>query len=678
MGCAPECADRPQGPRRSPTGSRLLLPFLSLPLLLFFFGDRALAQSEEDEECMMCHEDRDLYKEAGGRRISLYVNYSRFTRSVHAKQGCVSCHFDVDPDDLPHEDNLEKVDCSICHDTAVEQFGRSLHGEAVAAGRTLAPTCEVCHGKHDIMASSDPAARTYVMNIPALCGTCHKDGTSVSELRSMSADRRHVLEDYSESIHGAGLLQRGLIVTAVCTSCHKSHNILTHEDPRSSIHRDNIPNTCMQCHRQIESVHTQVINGELWEKRPHQLPICVDCHLPHQLRRVIYDLSLPDELCMGCHGDRSLSRTVNGEMQSLFVDQSHLAGSAHNDVTCIKCHTAMNPNKDPLCIGSGPVDCSMCHEAVVNEFGTSQHGADFAAGNPIAPYCTNCHGAHDILRHTDPSSPTFTLNVPALCGKCHREGEQAAKAYTGKEHEILRNYSMSIHGKGLLESGLLTTATCVSCHTAHHELPADDPRSSVHTENIASTCAQCHLGIYEKLRKSVHSPAITATEEKLPTCNDCHFSHTINRVDIDNFRQGIIAQCGTCHEKVTETYFDTFHGKVSKLGSIRTARCYDCHGSHEILKPHESASLLSSENIVATCGKCHPNSNVRFAGYLAHATHDDRETYPGLFWTFWFMTALLVSVFTFFGIHTMMWFPRALRERLKRRKAWKQDQGSTP
>ena len=41
-------------------------------------------------------------------------------------------------------------------------------------------------------------------------------------------------------------------------------------------------------------------------------------------------------------------------------------------------------------------------------------------------------------------------------------------------------------------------------------------------------------------------------------------------------------KCGRCHEEIAKTYFDTYHGKVSQLGYTKTAKCYDCHGAHDI------------------------------------------------------------------------------------------------
>ncbi|RME01729.1 MAG: hypothetical protein D6814_00925, partial [Calditrichaeota bacterium] len=618
--------------------------------------------------CLECHGEKDFVVEKQGREISLYVDGKAFARSVHGENGCVSCHEDADVEEFPHKEGLAPVQCGNCHDDISEKYARSLHGKALKQGKYLAPNCSTCHGTHEILPSSNPKAKTYVMNIPSLCGTCHKEGTPVSRLRNIA--ERNILQNYSQSIHGEGLFKRGLIVTAVCTSCHRSHEILPHSDPNSTINRNNIAGTCMKCHAQIEQVHLKVIRGELWEKKPHEIPICIDCHQPHKVRRVFYEESFPDSLCLSCHGRKDLKKSTDGHVVSLYVDQAKLKKSVHGQNACIKCHTDVSRSRKPVCRDSKPVDCSMCHAEQVADYQNSEHGTQYALGNPIAPYCTDCHGEHDTQSKQDINSPTFSRNIPNLCGRCHREGQKAAVAYTGKEREIIKHYRMSIHGKGLLKSGLMVTATCVDCHTAHRELPATDKRSTVHPDNIAKTCAQCHLGIYEQYKYSIHSKLVNKTPKKLPVCNDCHSSHTIERVDIGDFRQKILNQCGKCHLEVARTYFDTFHGKVSKLGSAKTAKCHDCHGSHNILPPSDPKSTLSYENVVQTCKKCHTNSNRKFVGYLTHATHHNKAKYPYLYYTFWFMTALLVVTFTFFGLHTLLWLPRAIRER---RKGGRQD-----
>lgn len=633
-----------------------------LPLFFLLLGKLAA----QTDECLMCHGDRSLNYSRDGKLVSLYVNESKFKNSIHADLECVDCHFDFDPEDIPHREGeqIYKVDCSFCHDEVGEKYHESRHGQALEKGRFLAPNCTNCHGKHDILPHTNPEAKTYVMNIPELCGSCHKEGTQVSALRTVS--QRHILENYKESIHGDGLFKRGLIVTAVCTSCHFTHNILPHEDPNSSINRDNIAGTCMQCHTQIEAVHQKVIRGELWEKQPHMIPACVDCHQPHEVRRVFYDQNYNDKRCMTCHSDENLTRVVDGKEQSLYVDPNDIQHSAHKDNSCIKCHTDISEFNDPICIESGRVDCSICHANEVDEWELSQHSRERMAGNYDAPYCTDCHGSHNVLKKTDKNSPTFSRNVPQLCGKCHSP-DGVAKGMEVDETGIVKDYSQSIHGR-LLETGLTVTASCVDCHSAHRELPSDDPLSFVHRDNVGETCAKCHLGIYEQFTKSIHHPSVADTDKELPGCQDCHQAHTIKRTEQMTFRQEIIDQCGRCHEDVTNTYFDTFHGKVSKLGSSITAECADCHGSHNILPTYNPKSTLHRNNIIETCQTCHENSNRKFVGYLTHATHHDKDKYPFLYYTFWFMTILLATTFLFFGIHTLLWLPRGLAEKRKERR----------
>jgi cytochrome b subunit of formate dehydrogenase len=125
-----------------------------------------------------------------------------------------------------------------------------------------------------------------------------------------------------------------------------------------------------------------------------------------------------------------------------------------------------------------------------------------------------------------------------------------------------------------------------------------------------------------------------------------------------DFRFLMMDQCGRCHETEAETFFDTFHGKVSRLGAAAAAKCYDCHGTHDILPTSDPDSALGRNRVVETCGSCHEGAHRRFAGYLTHATHHDASKYPWLFWSFWAMTVLLVGTLTFALLHTLAWLVR--------------------
>jgi cytochrome b subunit of formate dehydrogenase len=611
------------------------------------------------EPCMDCHET--------GRRIGKRqpgmpppFNAAALRASPHAALECTACHADVDVKKLPHPEKPQPVDCGMCHSEEAEQYAVSLHGQAAKRGDRLAPHCTTCHGTHDILPPSDKRSRTAITAVPALCGACHHEGTPVSLMRDIPQSK--ILENYTESIHGEALYKQGLVVTAVCTSCHTAHFVLPHTDPRSSISKQNIAKTCTQCHALIETVHRKVIRGELWEKQPGMIPACVDCHEPHKIRQVFYSQGMADQDCLRCHGRKDLKVTTGGVTRSLFVSESELASSRHARVACAQCHTGGDPSQvRPCATMTAKADCSICHSDVVQQYQESIHGQLLARGSPDAPTCADCHGTHHILDHTDPNSPTFSRRVPDLCAQCHQTGRKAAVRYLGPETQVVKHYEESIHGKGLLESGLTVTATCADCHTSHHELPAADPRSSVNPRNIAETCGRCHRGIFEQFEASVHSPLVTKTSRPLPVCNDCHTAHTIERTDLANFRLNIMNECGRCHQAIAATYFETYHGKVSRLGYLKTAKCYDCHGAHDILPVTDPNSRLSRANVVKTCGKCHPGSHRRFAGYLTHATHHDPKKYPYLFVTFWGMTSLLMGTLVVAGFHTAAWLPRSLK-----------------
>jgi predicted CXXCH cytochrome family protein len=324
-----------------------------------------------------------------------------------------------------------------------------------------------------------------------------------------------------------------------------------------------------------------------------------------------------------------------------------------------------------------PADCSVCHAAQVEQYQGSIHGKLAAQGDADAPICSDCHSPHATASKRLPTSPTYARNVPALCATCHRAGEQAAVRIEAEVPDIVQSYADSIHGQALTESGLVVTATCVSCHTSHGELPPADPASSVNPAHLTETCGQCHRGVLESFAASVHATGEPRAGVPLPVCEDCHSSHQIGRADKPGFRNRMMAQCGRCHAEQTETFFETFHGKVSRLGTEGAAKCSDCHGSHAILPVADPRSTLSRANVVATCGQCHEGSNRRFAGYLTHATHHDRSRYPWLYWSFRFMTALLVGTLAFALLHTGAWLVRLWlsREQWRRVKAMSRTEG---
>jgi hypothetical protein len=222
----------------------------------------------------------------------------------------------------------------------------------------------------------------------------------VSLQRDIPQDR--ILENYSQSIHGVGLFKKGLTVTAVCTSCHSSHDILEHTNPGSSIHRANVARTCMVCHSRIEEVHVKVVEGRLWEEKPNQVPSCVECHQPHKIRREpLTALGASNRNCLRCHSDPDLSTGEDGTTVSLFVDETAYNISSHAGVACAQCHTQVTPSHERACDTiTSPVDCSTCQRCQQPAMRTHRPASIVIPSTPLR--MTPCR-PHRHIRETYPA-----------------------------------------------------------------------------------------------------------------------------------------------------------------------------------------------------------------------------------------------------------------------------------
>jgi len=631
---------------------------------LFFFAGKINAQSNED--CLACHSDKTLTKIRDKKTVSLFVDESVIGKSRHGKLPCISCHTEAKVTDFPHPENMEVVNCGSCHKKAEVQYALSIHGQAMKFKAPYAPDCKECHGTHDVLSRTNPKSTTYKMNVPVLCGKCHKEGAPVARLYNIN--KHNILENYKESIHGKGLYEKGLMVTATCNDCHGNHLILPHTNPKASTNSTQIAGTCMKCHANIELVHKKVVKRELWEKKAGNVPACNDCHSPHTIKVQKAETVISNQVCLNCHSSDKAFKIENSKKHFLNVNTDDFINSAHKNFSCNKCHTDVTEYSNGIrpCIPVKKVDCSICHEATSNVYIKSDHGkAYFNNKESNAPYCTNCHGTHKVLSRYADSSATNRANIPQLCGKCHTKNGKAVINTHLKEIDAFSDYSSSVHGKGLNEKGLLGSAVCIDCHTSHNILKEANPNSSVNPRHIPETCGQCHKSIYNKYIGSDHSILKNTADKKFPTCVNCHTAHTITEIDKDQFLTEITLQCGSCHEDLSESYMETYHGKAYSLGYLKSARCSDCHGAHDILNVSNPESSVGQKNIVKTCKKCHENATAEFTGYLTHATHNNNKV---LYYTFWAMTSLLFAVFGFFGLHTLLWLPRSIIEARKKKR----------
>jgi hypothetical protein len=250
------------------------------------------------------------------------------------------------------------------------------------------------------------------------------------------------------------------------------------------------------------------------------------------------------------------------------------------------------------------------------------------------------------------------LNLPATCSRCHGDPAIIAKGHIAIGN-VGDRFKDSIHGRAISRSGLLVAANCTSCHGAHDIRQKSDPLSLVARANIPQTCATCHEGIQALYDRGSHGAALAAGNARAPVCTDCHSAHDIQRADAGSWKTDTVKECGTCHLDKIRTYRDTFHGQITSLGFVRTAKCSDCHGAHEVHPKSDARSTVSPDRVLATCQTCHAGATAGFAEYDPHADKDDVDRNPELYYASRFMHWLLIGVFGFFGLHAVLWLPRS-------------------
>ena len=365
--------------------------------------------------------------------------------------------------------------------------------------------------------------------------------------------------------------------------------------------------------------------------------------------------------CMDCHEAEFKPRKKGAAPEWIGVRAEGFAKSVHGKLNCVDCHASIKevPHDSKL----PAAQCASCHANAAAQYATSIHGMSHRMGASDAASCASCHGTHEILPVKQADSPVFKLNLSKTCGTCHDNPKLTTEYRMGKT-EAATHYLDSIHGRALVTMGLVVAPSCNDCHGVHDIKRSIDKDSHTNHTNIAQSCGKCHLGIEETYLKSVHGQLLAKGDRRGPVCTDCHSAHDIEKPNTAHFKGVSDLSCGKCHEDRLKHYRETYHGKAMALGqpnvAADVAACYDCHGHHDVFPVSDPRSRLSKDRIVDTCRQCHPGANARFTQYQPHANPLDKVNYPILNKVFLFMTVLLVSVFGFFGLHTVFWLFRSI------------------
>jgi predicted CXXCH cytochrome family protein len=371
-------------------------------------GSRALGEAITNSECFTCHDDPALSKTVEGKAVSLTVKTNALAKSVHAGLACTDCHAGIK--ELPHPEKLPAPQCGSCHEDVSKEYSASIHGLSRNMGASGAAACSDCHGSHDIVPVKQGDSPVFKLNLPTTCSRCHSNPNLTAEYRMKFPQ---AAAQYMESIHGRALLKLGLIVAPSCNDCHGVHNIGRSVDRDSPINHAHIADTCGKCHVGVEKTYLQSVHGQLLAKGDPRGPVCTDCHTAHEIQTQEggYLKAASDARCGKCHQDRleNYLETYHGKATAL--------GASHEV--------------------------------------------------PEVAACYDCHGHHDVLPPSNPSSRLSSTNIVQTCRQCHKGATAKFAAYIPHADPMDRKHYPGLHFAFVMMTGLLVgTFGFFGLHTA--------------------------------------------------------------------------------------------------------------------------------------------------------------------------------------------------------------------
>jgi len=321
------------------------------------------------------------------------------------------------------------------------------------------------------------------------CLDCHNDPEFTGEDRNGSEISLHVDPDmFAASVHAEN----------DCMDCHDDI-----DDPED--HPERLaPVRCEECHDDVQETLKASVHGN-GDKATQDKPTCVQCHGKHHILSKDDPDSLVSktkqaELCLSCHANPDVIKRNRfmADQKGLYEHGIHGQLTASGNLKaaiCSDCHSGHGMRRaiDPAAkIHKLNVakTCQPCHEEAYDAYAHGVHGQSLAGGVKDSPTCIDCHGEHDIIEAQSELARTSGSRMAVeVCNPCH-ESERLSKKY-GLALGRASSYRNSYHGLAS-KGGVTQVANCGSCHGYHDILPSDDPQSSIHVDNLAQTCGDCH------------------------------------------------------------------------------------------------------------------------------------------------------------------------------------------
>ena len=142
-------------------------------------------------QCVRCHE-----KETKEHYASVHM-----LNSI----GCTDCHNEIHTMTSWKKDKRKVIEtCKQCHDKEAAEFLQSSHGVALMAGNQDAPSCNDCHGLHEIKPRGNEKTAENTRFHSKACMKCHAN----EKMMKRNGVFTLAVKTYEESYHGKELPTR--------------------------------------------------------------------------------------------------------------------------------------------------------------------------------------------------------------------------------------------------------------------------------------------------------------------------------------------------------------------------------------------------------------------------------------------------------------------------------------
>lgn len=216
---------------------------------LFLFLMTSVLFAQQNENCMFCHAESDFYTEYDGKEISLTIDSTKLSNSVHGFLECNMCHDGYDPEMIPHNEDYnafeDAYNCIDCHagsdelpfDTIIEAHEKGVHYQKLGDQFD----CYSCHNPHTykMMARTNNETSEIISYDNSFCLQCHNKEEKIAEF----TDRKFLtlLETHEFLPH-----QELHWKNARCIDCHTSI-----DQPGVShliLPKEKAVKNCVECH----------------------------------------------------------------------------------------------------------------------------------------------------------------------------------------------------------------------------------------------------------------------------------------------------------------------------------------------------------------------------------------------------------------------------------------------